>query len=623
MPVIHPAEIWQKSGRWDGIPEMFKLKDRWGRDMVLGMTHEEVIAWLAAREIRSYRDLPQIWYQIQTKERDEARPRSGVLRTREFVMKDSYTLDPDVAALDRSYALHEAAYRKIFERCGLTLLRRALRHRHDGRPRRPRVPGALRGRRGRDRALRGVRLRGQRRDRARGAGRPRFPPAAREEVATPGARTIAEVSALLKIDPRLTIKSLLYARPASGPVLVLLRGDHAMHERKLARAVGREFRPAQPDEIVSLLGAPAGSIGPGGRAGDRSWPTNTLRHGVYVVGANREGFHLRGVTPGRDFEARFVDLHAVVAGEACPQCGKPLGGREGDRGRQHLQAGHQVRRGAGRPVPRRVGQGAADRHGQLRHRPGPHRGCRHRAAGRRRRHRVARGHRAVPRAHRGRERARRRPDGRGGGDLRRLPEGRARRAAGRPRRAAGREVQGRRPDGDAGPGDDRQRAGQGGRGGGQGAPRPAPRAAGSPGPGPRHARSPWRCSPTCPEPVGSACCLSAITRAKVPKKWALPTFLLCWVGCRTDERELRIEEAVQPVLRDHGLDARGSGVAGAPSARGLLALFVDKPGGVGIEDCRAPQPGSGRRPRRVRPDRGGVRSRSLVTGAGSPAPEGP
>src|SRR5438046_2101333 len=120
MPVLHPAEIWRDSGRWDAIgPEMFRLKDRNDRDMCLGMTHEEVIAWLAARAIRSYRDLPQIWYQIQTKERDEARPRSGVLRTREFVMKDSYTLDPDVAALDRSYAAHEGAYRKIFERCGL------------------------------------------------------------------------------------------------------------------------------------------------------------------------------------------------------------------------------------------------------------------------------------------------------------------------------------------------------------------------------------------------------------------------------------------------------------------------------------------------------------------------
>src|SRR3989449_8557348 len=120
MPVLHPAEIWRDSGRWDAIgPEMFRLKDRNDRDMCLAMTHEEVVAWLAAREIRSYRDLPQIWYQIQTKERDEARPRSGVLRTREFLMKDSYTLDPDAAALDVSYNAHKRAYCKIFERCGL------------------------------------------------------------------------------------------------------------------------------------------------------------------------------------------------------------------------------------------------------------------------------------------------------------------------------------------------------------------------------------------------------------------------------------------------------------------------------------------------------------------------
>ena len=121
MPVLLPAEIWQQSGRWDAIGgEMFRLKDRNGRDMCLGMTHEEVIAWLAAREIRSYRDLPQIWYQIQTKERDEARPRSGVLRTREFLMKDSYTLDPDAAALEVSYHAHKDAYGRIFDRCGVT-----------------------------------------------------------------------------------------------------------------------------------------------------------------------------------------------------------------------------------------------------------------------------------------------------------------------------------------------------------------------------------------------------------------------------------------------------------------------------------------------------------------------
>jgi len=322
MPVIQPAEIWQKSGRWDGIPEMFKLKDRWGRDMVLGMTHEEVIAWLAAREIRSYRDLPQIWYQIQTKERDEARPRSGVLRTREFVMKDSYTLDPDLAALDRSYAAHEVAYRRIFERCGLRFY---VAHSDTG------MMGGLGAHEflapcaaGEDEiALCAGCGYAANVEIARGVpAAPAFPAGGREEVATPNARTIAQVSELLKIDSRLTIKSLLYATPA-GFVLALVRGDHAIHERKLARAVGAEARPAQAEEIVQQLGAAAGSVGPVG-ARVPVIADEALRQGTYVVGANREGVHLRGVAPGRDFEARFADLHTVTAGEACVQCGQPL-----------------------------------------------------------------------------------------------------------------------------------------------------------------------------------------------------------------------------------------------------------------------------------------------------------
>src|SRR2546427_368751 len=247
MPVLHPAEIWRDSGRWDAIgPEMFRLKDRNDRDMCLAMTHEEVIAWLAAREIRSYRDLPQIWYQIQTKERDEARPRSGVLRTREFVMKDSYTLDPDVAALDRSYAAHEAAYRKIFDRCGLTY--RVVQSdtgmmgglgAHEFM-----APSAA----GEDEiAICGGCGYAANVELARGVPEaPVVPSWTREEVATPNARTIAEVAAFLKIEPRLTIKSLLFVAPKAGRV------------------------------------------------------------------------------PGRDFQARFVDLHAVAAGEACAQCGKAL-----------------------------------------------------------------------------------------------------------------------------------------------------------------------------------------------------------------------------------------------------------------------------------------------------------
>jgi prolyl-tRNA synthetase len=323
MPVIHPAEIWKQSGRWDGIPEMFKLKDRHGREMCLGMTHEEVIAWLAAREIRSYRDLPQIWYQIQTKERDEARPRSGVLRSREFVMKDSYTLDPDVEALDRSYAAHAGAYRKIFDRCGLryhvvqsdTGMMGGLGA-HEFM-----APSAA----GEDEiAMCGKCGYAANVELARSVPAPPDVPAwAREEVATPNAKTIADVAAFLSIDPRLTIKSLLFVGPTKGPVLVLVRGDHNLHERKLTRVMGEECRAAHPDEVREHLGAPVGSVGPLG-ARVPVLADEALRQGSYVVGANKDGFHVRGVTPGRDFECRFVDLHTAQAGEACAECGAPL-----------------------------------------------------------------------------------------------------------------------------------------------------------------------------------------------------------------------------------------------------------------------------------------------------------
>lgn len=322
MPVLHPAELWQKSGRWDGIPEMFKLKDRKGSDLCLGMTHEEVVAWLAAREIRSYRDLPQIWYQIQTKERDEARPRSGVLRTREFLMKDSYTLDPDLASLERAYAAHEQAYRRIFTRCGLRfyVVQSDVGMMGGLGSHEFMAPSAA----GEDEIAlcdgcgyaANVEL-------ARGIpSEPDFGPPDGGEVPTPGVRTIAEVADYLKIDPRLTIKSLLYVA-RSGPVLALVRGDHQLHERKLARALGEEFRPAHPDEVRATLGAPAGSVGPLG-VRVPVLADEALARGAYVVGANREGFHRRGVVPGRDFPCRFVDLHTVQAGEACVQCGRPL-----------------------------------------------------------------------------------------------------------------------------------------------------------------------------------------------------------------------------------------------------------------------------------------------------------
>jgi len=324
MPVLHPAEIWQQSGRWEGIAEMFRLKDRYQRDMCLGMTHEEVVAWLAAKEIHSYRDLPQIWYQIQTKERDEARPRSGVLRTREFLMKDSYTLDPDMAALEVSYNAHKEAYCRIFDRCGIKyvvvdsdpgMMGGSGSHEFM-------APSAV----GEDEVAlcdncgyaanvelaRSVPLAPAPWDLTRG------------EVATPDVKTIADVSALLGIDPAHTIKTLVFV--AGGePVLALVRGDHTLHERKLARALRAEARAARADEVSGWLGVAPGSVGPvGALRVKRVLADESLRHGSYVVGANREGYHLTGVAPGRDFDCEFADLQVVLAGEGCLLCGKPL-----------------------------------------------------------------------------------------------------------------------------------------------------------------------------------------------------------------------------------------------------------------------------------------------------------
>ncbi len=324
MPVLHPAELWQQSGRWYDIKdEMFRLKDRHGREMCLGMTHEEVVAWLASREIRSYRELPQIWYQIQTKERDEARPRSGVLRTREFWMKDAYTLDVDEAALAKAYDLHREAYGRIFRRCGLMfhvvesdpgMMGGAGAHEFM-------APSAA----GEDEiAL--CRSCGYAANIELAGSRPRavsFPEWSRDEVATPGMRTVSDVARLLRIEPHLVIKTLLYVTPR-GPALALVRGDQQVHEKKLARVLQGEVRPGHPDEVQGMLGAPVGSVGPVGSA-IVAVADESLRDGVYVCGANRDGVHLKGVRPGRDFTvSQYADIHVAQAGEGCPHCGASL-----------------------------------------------------------------------------------------------------------------------------------------------------------------------------------------------------------------------------------------------------------------------------------------------------------
>jgi prolyl-tRNA synthetase len=322
MPVLNPAEVWQQTGRWDTIgDEMFRLKDRGGRDMCMAMTHEETMTWLAAHDIRSYRDLPQIWYQLQTKLRDEARPKSGVLRTREFVMKDSYSFDRDEAGLDKSYQIHLEAYKKMYSRCGIKfyvvqsdtgMMGGSMAHE-------VMAPSPA----GEDEVAlcdacgyaANVELAGS------VPKTPNFPDWKNEEVSTPEKRTIDEVSRFLKVSPDLLLKSILVISD-NGPVLALVRGDQTLHEKKLMKIIG-PHRPAQKEEVREVLGVPAGFIGPMGHK-IKKIADASLREGLFIAGANKEGFHVKGVKAGRDFEAEFADVHLAAAGDSCVQCGKPL-----------------------------------------------------------------------------------------------------------------------------------------------------------------------------------------------------------------------------------------------------------------------------------------------------------
>jgi prolyl-tRNA synthetase len=318
MPVLHPAEIWQQTGRWHDIgQEMFRLKDRGGRDMVLAMTHEEIMTWLAAREIRSYRDLPQIWYQIQTKLRDEARPKSGILRTREFLMKDSYSFDLDEAGLDRNYQLHLQAYRRIFSRCGLQfhlvqsdpgMMGGAESHEFMAPSEAGEDEVALCPSCGYAANLELATSRTR---------PPDFPELPLEEVATPEARTIEEVSAFLRVDPRLLIKTLLVVTK-DGPLLAMVRGDQQVLPSKLTRLVG-EFRPAHREEVQEWAGVEAGFLGPV-HLDLPKIADLCLQEGIYITGANKAGFHLQGVRPQQHFQARLADIRAAQKGDLCPNC---------------------------------------------------------------------------------------------------------------------------------------------------------------------------------------------------------------------------------------------------------------------------------------------------------------
>ena len=322
MPVLTPAELWEASGRIR-IPELFRVQDRAGRRFILPLTHEETITF-HARELRSYRDLPKILYHFQTKDRDEPRPRGGLLRVREFVMKDAYSFDRDEEGLDVAFKAHAGAYERIFARCGLeTVAVQAESGMMGGSESvdylAPSGSGentlvtCERGDYGADLEI------------ARGVPRPpEFPERldTPSEVETPGIETCEALADFLGIDLAATSKAMPVVVD-DVVVLALVRGDDRLDEAKLAAVLGGDVRPAQVEEIRQAFGADPGSLGPVGFGG-RIVLDETLREGQFVAGANRTGFHLRGVEHGRDFEAEVADIRVPKAGDTCPRCGGAL-----------------------------------------------------------------------------------------------------------------------------------------------------------------------------------------------------------------------------------------------------------------------------------------------------------
>ncbi|MBZ5634571.1 MAG: proline--tRNA ligase [Acidobacteriia bacterium] len=328
LPALNPAEVWQESGRWDAMGDnLFRLKDRFGRELCLAMTHEEVMTSIARGLLRSYKQLPQIWYQIQTKFRDEPRPKSGLLRVRQFMMKDSYSFDVDAAGLDVSYEKHRAAYCRIFDRCGLEYMTVEAHS------------GAMGGSQshefmvvsdaGEDFVVRGANYAA---NLEKAVSVPK-PPAAPdpvgdltpEEFHTPNVKTIAEVAQFTGLPETSQMKSLVMVAGGS-PVLALLRGDHQLSEAKLASVLdAADVRAAQPEELRQWFGADAGSLGPIGVKQVRILADNALRgRRNMIAGANKNDYHLRHVTPGEDFEAEFHDLRQAAEGDTSVLDGSPL-----------------------------------------------------------------------------------------------------------------------------------------------------------------------------------------------------------------------------------------------------------------------------------------------------------
>jgi prolyl-tRNA synthetase len=351
LPALHPREIWEASGRWQVMGDnMFRLKDRGGRDLCLGMTEEEVMTEIARKELRSYKQLPQIWYQIQQKFRDEPRPKSGLLRVRQFTMKDSYSFDIDAAGLDVSYQKHHDVYCRIFERCGLKFV---VVHADSG---------AMGGSGSQEFMVytdagedlvascsecgyaaniekATSRLEPVEDLAPSGDGKP-------DLVHTPGQKTIEDVARFLGVSPKNKIKTLAYmaseaadAKTGAGKtraVVVLMRGDHMLNEAKFSAAIGgKDYRPMQEDEIQRLFNSPAGYLGPlnvewAKTAADATKPWLIVDEALrgrknLIAGANQEEYHVKNITPDETFQpTTWVDLRNAVEGEGCPNCGHSL-----------------------------------------------------------------------------------------------------------------------------------------------------------------------------------------------------------------------------------------------------------------------------------------------------------
>ena len=325
LSALSPRSMWEQSGRWDAFgDDMFRLKDRKKQDLALCPTHEEVMAQIASKELRSYKELPQIWYQFQTKFRDEPRPRGGVLRTRQFTMKDSYSFDLNYEGLDSSFKLHDKAYSRMFERMGFDFFV-------------VQASGGLMGA-GESKEFMVEAESGEdislvcpecdyRANAEIAEGKPVPAPqleAKKEKIHTPDLKTVEEVSGFLGVKPAQLIKSILYIKDGK-PLLLLVRGDYELSEEKLKRSFGPDLIPAENSDAEKHMGASLGFLGPQGVDIEIYADLSLSSSDIYAAGANEDDYHILGISLSKDVKVKeYMDLRTVMAGDGCANCAGTL-----------------------------------------------------------------------------------------------------------------------------------------------------------------------------------------------------------------------------------------------------------------------------------------------------------